>query len=298
MKQTLTLGSVDVTRVLEYTGATRSPQAMFPELDRATWRAHQDWLTPAFWNPPTDLLQTCVQTWVLRTADETILVDTGVGNHKPRPGTPAFDRLDTDFLTRLLAAGVVPEDVTTVVLTHLHADHVGWNTRLVDGDWVPTFPNATYLLTRADFEYWNPAGLGRPRLAAANEGVFDDSIRPVERAGQLRLWEDHFELSRGLRLEAAPGHTPGSAVLSLESGGDHAVFVGDVLHNPIQIVAPDLSSCFCEDPPAATATRRRLLARAAEQHTLVFPAHLGGGLAVEVAEAGPGFAVRRWGFER
>ncbi|WP_410623618.1 MBL fold metallo-hydrolase [Amycolatopsis sp. cmx-8-4] len=298
MTQTLTLGSVDVTRVLEYTGATRPPEAMFPGLDRATWRSHQDWLAPAFWNPATDLLQTCVQTWVLRTADETILIDTGVGNHKPRPGIPAFDRLDTDFLIRLRTAGVAPEDVTTVVLTHLHADHVGWNTRLVDGDWVPTFPNATYLLTRADFEYWHPAGSHRPRLAAANKGVFDDSIRPVERAGLLRLWEDDFELGHGLRLEAAPGHTPGSAILSLESGRDHAMFAGDLLHNPIQIVAPDLSSCFCEDPPTATATRRRLLARAAGQHALVFPAHLGGGLAVEVVEAGPGFAVRRWGFER
>ncbi|WP_410595622.1 MBL fold metallo-hydrolase [Amycolatopsis sp. lyj-23] len=295
---TLTLGSVDVTQVLEYSGATRPPEAMFPGLDRTTWREHQDWLTPAFWNPATDLLQTYVQTWVLRTVDETILVDTGVGNHKPRPGAPAFDQLDTDFLTRLQAAGVFAEDVTTVVLTHLHADHVGWNTRLFDGDWVPTFPNATYLLARADFEYWHPDSSHRPRLAAANEGVFYDSIQPVERAGQLRLWEGELKLGHGLCLEAAPGHTPGSAILSLQSGRDNALFVGDLLHNPIQIVAPDLSSCFCENPSAASATRRRTLARAAGDHALVFPAHLGGGLAVEVAQVGPSFAVRRWGFEQ
>ncbi|MFI5611942.1 MBL fold metallo-hydrolase [Amycolatopsis sp. NPDC051903] len=297
MAQTLRLGAVTVTPVFEFATPSRPPEVMFPDLDRAVWRAHESWLAPDFWDPGTGLLQTRVQTWVLRSGGETVLVDTGAGNGKARPEMPVFDHLDTDFLARLRAAGVAPDDVTTVVNTHLHADHVGWNTVLDGGEWVPAFPNARYLVSRADHDFWNPATGSPTRLGAGNDGVFEDSVAPVARAGNLVLWEDSFAVTAELRLEPAPGHTPGSAVLVAESGGDLGLFVGDVLHHPIQLVAPDLNSCFCEDPASARATRRRLLDRAADATALVFPAHLGGGLAVEVRRSGSAFSVARWGFE-
>lgn len=288
------LGRVQVTRVVEFEAPTRPPSAMFADLDPRVWDDNRSWLSPDFWDPDAGLLITRTQTFVLRSEGVTILVDTGVGNDKPRPLLPLFDHRSTDFLDRLAAAGVVPEDVDMVVNTHLHADHVGWNTRLVDGHWVPTFPNARYLMPRADYDFWQPGNPHPARMRAANENVLADSVEPVVRAGQAVLWEGCHDIDGGLRLEHAPGHTPGSSVLTLRSGTDRAVFVGDILHNPVQIIEPEANSCFCEDPAAARATRRRILDRAAEQGALVFPAHLRGRSAVRVRRAGSSYRIQSW----
>lgn len=258
------------------------------------WEANADWLVPDFLDPVTHVVNAAIQTWVLRSGDRTILVDTGVGNHKERPYAPVWSRLDTDFLDNLARAGVQPEDVDLVVNTHLHVDHVGWNTRLEGRSWVPTFPHATYLIPKDDFDFWNPLNGHDPGRGRGNQNVFEDSVAPVYEAGQVLLWEDGHRIDRDLWLEPAPGHTPGSAVLKLDSGGDRAVFVGDLLHSPAQIVAPDANSCFCEDPAGARATRRRLLGWAADRNALLVPAHLGGHGAAEVAREGNRFAIREW----
>ncbi|MGW0225836.1 MBL fold metallo-hydrolase, partial [Streptomyces tendae] len=220
--------------------------------------------------------------------------DTGVGNHKDRPYAPVWSRLDTDFLGNLARAGVRPEDVDIVINTHLHIDHVGWNTYLDGRTWMPTFPNATYLMPRADFDYWNPANEHKPLLGRGNQNVFEDSVAPVHQAGLAQLWEDSHQIDANLRLDLAPGHTPGSSVLTLDSGSDRAVFVGDMLHSPVQIHEPDSNSCFCEDPAAARATRRRVLSWAADNNALVVPAHLGGSGAAEVQRDGDRFAIKSW----
>jgi glyoxylase-like metal-dependent hydrolase (beta-lactamase superfamily II) len=205
-----------------------------------------------------------------------------------------WSRLDTDYLDNLAAAGVRPEDVDIVVNTHLHVDHVGWNTRLDGRTWVPTFPNATYLMTRRDFEFWDPANEHESVLGRGNQNVFEDSVAPVHQAGQTLLWENSHQIDADLRLDAAPGHTPGSSVLTLTSGTDRAVFVGDMLHSPVQILEPDSNSCFCEDPAGARATRRKVLGWAADNNALVIPAHLGGHGAAEVAREGDKFAIKGW----
>ena len=169
-----------------------------------------------------------------------------------------------------------------MVNTHLHIDHVGWNTYLDGRTWVPTFPNATYLMPRRDFDFWNPANGHEPRLGRGNQNVFEDSVAPVHQAGLAELWDGSYRIDKNLRLESAPGHTPGSSVLTLESGPDRALFVGDMVHTALQIMEPDTNSCFCEDPVQARATRHKLLGRAAESNALVFPAHLGGHGAAEV----------------
>ncbi|HEV2636336.1 MAG TPA: MBL fold metallo-hydrolase [Actinocrinis sp.] len=292
---TLFLGEVEVIRIIEYEGTTRPPEAMFPEVGAEAWALNRPWLEPEFWDAEANLLRTCVQTFALRSAGAVILVDTGVGNGKQRPALPGFHMLDTTFLARLEVAGIEPEDVDLVVNTHLHADHVGWNTRAVDGQWVPTFPNARYLLPRTDYEFWDPSVSPARRIGQANLNVFEDSIAPLVRHGQARLWDERHVIDENLTLVAAPGHTPGSSVLELESQGERAVFVGDVLHNPIQVVRPDCNSCFCEDEAAARATRRRVLGEAADRRRIVVPAHVRGRRpAMTVEHAGSGFAIGSW----
>ncbi|MEV6831120.1 MBL fold metallo-hydrolase [Amycolatopsis sp. NPDC051102] len=300
MTDQITLGEVTVTRITEYYGsAEMTPAELFPDSSEASWQDHRGWLAPDFWDPETGDCRTAVQTWLLRSGGRTILVDTGVGNHKERPYSPVWSHLDTGFLGRLAAAGVRPEDVDLVVNTHLHVDHVGWNTRLDGRSWVPTFPNATYLMPRRDFDFWNPANDHRPRLGRGNQNVFEDSVAPVHEAGLTQLWDGSHRIDANLRLDLAPGHTPGSSVLHLESGGERALFVGDLVHTALQIAEPETNSCFCEDPAAARVTRRNLLGQAAETGALVLPAHFGGHGAARVERDGTRFAIADWaGFSR
>ncbi|MFG1615872.1 MBL fold metallo-hydrolase [Nonomuraea wenchangensis] len=291
----ITLGDVTLTRVREYFGPVdMTPEAFFPKSPAQAWEAHRSWLAPHFLNTETRIVSSAIQTWVLRSEGRTILVDTGVGNHKDRPYAPVWNRLDTAFLDNLARAGVRPEDVDIVINTHLHIDHVGWNTYLDGRTWVPTFPNATYLMSRTDFDFWNPANEHKPMLGRGNQNVFEDSVAPVHEAGQTQLWEGDHRIDGNLRLDLAPGHTPGSSVLTLESGPDRALFVGDLLHSPLQIHEPDSNSCFCEDPAEARATRHKLLGWAVDNNALVIPAHLGGHGAAEVIREGGKFAIKGW----
>ncbi|MEU9609016.1 MBL fold metallo-hydrolase [Streptomyces sp. NPDC048057] len=293
--QEVVLGDVSITRIVEYYGPVGiAPAAFFPEAPEGAWQEHGEWLAPDFVDPAADECVNAVQTWLLRSGGATILVDTGIGDDKERPYAPIWSRRRTGFLDELAEAGVQPEDVDLVVNTHLHVDHVGWNTRLADRTWVPTFPNATYLMPRRDFDFWNPENGHVPRLGRGNQNVFEDSVAPVHEAGQALLWDDGHTIDANLRLDLAPGHTPGSSVLTLESGTDRALFVGDLLHTPLQFVSPDTNSCFCEDPAEARATRRRLLGRASDTNALVLPAHLGGAGGAEVVRDGDGFAIEAW----
>ncbi|MFI1016879.1 MBL fold metallo-hydrolase [Streptomyces sp. NPDC020965] len=168
-----------------------------------------------------------------------------------------------------------------------------------DADARQLVPNATYLMTRRDFDFWDPANENRTVLGRGNQNVFEDSVAPVHRAGLTHLWEGTYRIDKNLCLDLAPGHAPGSSVLTLESGGDRALFVGDLVRTTLQIAEPDINSCFCEDPAESRATRRKLLGRAAEDNALVFPAHFGGRGAAEVARSGSKFTIKEWaGFSR
>ncbi|MFD3732606.1 MBL fold metallo-hydrolase [Streptomyces sp. NPDC058632] len=292
---TITLGHITLTRVREYFGPVdMTPETFFPESPAEAWEEHRTMLVPDFLADDTRIVNSAIQTWLLRSEGRTILVDTGVGNHKERPYAPVWSRMDTGFLDNLAREGVTPEDVDIVINTHLHIDHVGWNTYLDGRTWVPTFPNATYLMPKDDFAFWNPENGHETVLGRGNQNVFEDSVTPVHQAGQTLLWEDSHRIDAGLRLDAAPGHTPGSSVLTLTSGTDRAVFVGDLLHSPLQMLEPDSNSCFCEDPAQARATRRKVLGWAADNNALVIPAHLGGHGAAQVVRDGGKFAVKGW----
>ncbi|TDD66943.1 MBL fold metallo-hydrolase [Actinomadura darangshiensis] len=293
-----TIGDVEVTKVPEWIGEIAPARVIIPDSTPQIWRDNQAWLAPDHWNPDTDGYHAAVQTWVLRSEGKTVLVDTGVGDGRDRPQIPMFDHLDTGFLDRLAAAGVRADEVDVVVNTHIHYDHVGWNTIGGDGDWEPAFPNATYLIPAVDQRYFAPENAHRrPAPRSDNERlrqqgsllVYADSIAPV--LAKATLWEDTYRVDGNLTLEPAPGHTPGSAVLRVRSRGHRAVFVGDVMHSPVQILEPEYNSCFCEDRPQAAATRHRLLERAADEVEIVIPAHFAGAGAVEVERQGDRFQV-------
>ncbi|AKL69175.1 MULTISPECIES: MBL fold metallo-hydrolase [Streptomyces] len=297
-EQSIVLGDVEVLRVVEWQGPLVPAADFVPEAGAELWKANEEWLAPDHWEPERDLAVVALQTWVLRSAGRTILVDTGVGNGRERPGSPRFHHWQADFLGELERAGVRPEDVDLVVNTHVHADHVGGNTVDEAGEWVPAFPNAEYLIPAADDHWFGPRGGYGKGLREDDRLLYEDSVAPVHRAGQAVLWEGAHRIDEHLTLESAPGHTPGSAVLRLDSGGDRAVFVGDLLHSPVQILRPSCNSCFCMDEAEAAASRLRILERAADTRELVVPAHFGGAGAVEVRRDGAGFALGPWGGHR
>ncbi|MFI9332040.1 MBL fold metallo-hydrolase [Kitasatospora sp. NPDC052868] len=300
----IVLGDVEIVRVVEWQGTFGPVSRIVPDVGAQVWRDNEEWLAPGHWEPQSDGYVAAMQTWVVRSEGRTVLVDTGVGNGRSRPASPHFHDRQGDFLGRLARAGIAPGDVDVVVNTHFHADHVGWNTVDAGGEWVPAFPNATYLFPAADDAAYGPQGrYGERQAPADGQGrlhweerrlMYADSIEPVHRAGQARLWEGGHRIDGNLVLESAPGHTPGSSVLRVSSGGERAVFVGDLLHSPVQILEPGCNSCFCEDQAGAAASRRRVLERAADERELVVPAHFGGAGAAQVRRRGAGFEIARW----
>ena len=290
---TWSIGAARVTRVEEQLGfASFPPEQYFTGFERDLLERHLSWLVPNHYVPAQDRLVTSVHSWLLRTPRHTILIDCCSGNHKERPGFARFHQLDTPYLARLRAAGAAPEEIDIVLCSHLHADHVGWNTMLRDGRWVPTFPNARYVFSRVENES------GDPRINAAaaadpqRNRAYLDSVLPVIATGQAVLIDATHAIDDTLVIEPAPGHTRGHVVLALADGGQRALFCGDALHHPLQIYAPDWNSRFCELPEVARATRRRLLAHCAEHGALLFPIHFGAPHVAAIEHAGDGFALR------
>ncbi|MGB6120038.1 MAG: MBL fold metallo-hydrolase [Mesorhizobium sp.] len=226
---------------------------------------------------------------LLRSGGLTILIDTCVGEHKPRPRRSDWhERAASGYLERLAAAGVQPADVDIVLCTHLHADHVGWNTRLDNGRWVPTFPNARYLIGREELAHWQAEEAIAP--GQHNHGAYADSVLPVVVAGLVEKVDDGFEVGRGARLIGLPGHSPGQLGMCLDCGPKgKAFFCGDVVQTPVQVLHPEWSSRFCIDPALAEKTRIELFGEAAESNALVIPAHLRNAYAMRVSPLAHGF---------
>lgn len=286
MTDRVKLGTATVTRVVETRVEMRT--SLFTDTPPEAWAAEADLLEPTFWNREAELWKIAMQSWVVQVDGLTVVVDTGVGNDRDRPHMPPLDHLTTSFLDDFVAAGFDPSDVDVVVNTHLHTDHVGWNTRLTDGTWVPTFPNARYVMPEADYRYFAPDGAGHNDAAAI---VFSDSVLPV--TDQTELWSEDLRLSESLRLRPAPGHSPGSSVLWLDAGKP-AVFVGDLTHCPIQIARPADACAFDVDPRAAASTRKRIFTEAARVRAAVIPAHYPGHGGATIVARGDRFEVDDW----
>lgn len=273
--QPIKLGRMTVHKIHEMDSPTPL-LAQLPGTTAADLARLKQWYEPGDGeltdDPETSCMTFGVHSWVIELDGQRVLVDTCCGNHKNRV-IPEVNQLDTDYLGNLARAGFAPEDIDLVMCTHLHFDHVGWNTRLENGKWVPTFPNAKYLFGKRDYAYFttNPDG------ELPHNEAFLDSIVPVMDAGQgVLVDEDHVahrEIGNGLWLEPAFGHSPGNVTIHGQAGGEAAIFWGDVIHHPLQMIRYDLPFAFDADPAMASRTRQRVMAKAADEDLTCFPAH-------------------------
>jgi glyoxylase-like metal-dependent hydrolase (beta-lactamase superfamily II) len=259
------IGRLHVGAVVETAGPTR-PTWLFPAATPEALARHRAWLAPHFLDEEGRLLQS-VHAFVVKAPDLTVLVDTCIGNDKDRGGRRPFHMLRTGFLDDLRAAGVAPESVDVVICTHLHVDHVGWNTRLDNGRWVPTFPRARYLFAQREWEHW--AGEGDE----GTKRIMVDSVAPVLDAGLAQLVEMDHRVTDEIWLEPTPGHTPGHVSVRLASDGAEAVVTGDLMHHPVQVAEPAWQSAFDSDPAEARRTRRAFCARYADRPVTVLGTH-------------------------
>jgi glyoxylase-like metal-dependent hydrolase (beta-lactamase superfamily II) len=257
------VGEVTVTSVTEINDVAIPGTAVIPEATADAVLA-VDWLRPRFADDAGNLLLR-IQALVVESRGRRIVVDTCLGNDKPRTNS-FFAALKTTFHDDLEVAGFAAETIDAVVCTHLHVDHVGWNTMLRDDRWVPTFPNARYYLSRVDVARWSTT-------PSADGDVFGDSVRPVIEAGQADLVEPPYAVSDEVTLEATPGHSPGHVSVRIRSGDHEAVITGDVMHHPVQCARPSWASAFDSDAPHAQATRRGFLAAHAGRDVLVLGTH-------------------------
>jgi glyoxylase-like metal-dependent hydrolase (beta-lactamase superfamily II) len=282
------VGDVTITRLEEAYGPVFPADMLMPAWDEGVRDDHGPAIDQFI--DANNFALVSVHTWVVRTPQSTVLVDMCNGNHKPR-AMEEMAMLDTDWLERLVASGVKPDEVDAVVCTHLHLDHVGWNTTLVDGEWVPTFPNARYFVNTTEFDFWNPEVNDQTGLEF-NANVFDDSVKPVFDHGLVEQWDGNdCEVDDSFHLEVAAGHTPGHSVGWIQSRGEHALFSCDSMHSAVQVYRPEWNSGFCIQGDQAASTRRALLEQCVERHAVLLPAHFSAPHAFRVIERDSGFAV-------
>ncbi|MEC7369352.1 MAG: MBL fold metallo-hydrolase [Pseudomonadota bacterium] len=258
------VGNIKITRVVEMqvTGGSRFilPQAI-PETILP-----MQWLQPHFADEQGKLIMS-IHALVIETADRKMIVDTCIGNDKKR-NIANWSNLQLPFLEDLQKAGYDRFEIDTVMCTHLHVDHVGWNTMLMDGEWIPTFPNAEYLMGKKEYEYWHNAEPDQ-----LNEGLLEDSVKPVFDAGLVKLVPMDFEVCEGIYFEATPGHTPGHVSIHIESQGQHALITGDSFHHPCQIEKVQWSSSADYDQVASKQTRESLLTKYGDSNVLIIGTH-------------------------
>ena len=273
------VGAVRITRVQELEAPGMRfivPQATLDNL------AGIPWLTP-FLAPNGDAMGS-VHALVLEVAEQRIVVDTSVGNNKERR-IPSWNKRQGPFLTQMTEAGYPPESIDTVICTHLHTDHVGWNTRWVEGRWVPTFPRARYLVARSEWEHWSQSEEHWTQIVMA------DSVRPIFEAGLVDLVEVQHVVHETIRFEPTPGHTPGHVSVHIASEGDEAVITGDLVHHPCQFARPEWGSSADTDPVQADRTRKAFMARYADTPTLIIGTHFAGPTAGRLVRDGEAYRL-------
>ena len=289
-QQSHRVGEVMVTRIPELLLRSLRTTDLIPDWQPGIAERFDAWMVPDCLDQAHAHVVVSTHAWLVQTPRHTVLVDAAVGNDKPR-AMAAFDHLHEPFLEHLAAAGVTPEDVDHVLLTHLHTDHVGWNTRLVDGRWQPAFPNARYLLPQPDLDRVR-ALVAREGQASPRAALFFDSILPVLDAGQAELIGAGGGpvLDGSFTYHPTPGHCAGHMSIGFCSGGAYGFFAGDVMHHPIQVAWPDWSSVFSEDHARGRASRLWALDHVAGTGALVFTSHFPGSSAGRVSRTDGGYA--------
>lgn len=284
MAKGFTLGDVTIHRIVEQQGPVFDPVEFLTGLTPELLAENRSWMEPHALDPATGKLILCFQSYVVRTPHHTVLVDTCIGNDKDRAARPSWHRKsDETYMRGLAALGLTVDDIDAVMCTHLHADHVGWNTRLENGRWVPTFPKARYLFSAKELEYWTAQHSKSPVAA------IEDSVLPVVAARRADLVASDHALDDHIRLLPTPGHTPDHFAVRFGRGGDAAVLAGDLIHSPIQARYPEISMRADYDQAQAAATRRSFLERYCDTSTLCCTAHFPSPSAGRITRWGDGF---------
>jgi len=271
------VGKVRITKVveLETVGSTKFilPLASNEEIRKLPW------LIPHFATEE-GRLKMSIHSLVVETPTRRIVVDTGLGNDKEGRGIPTWNNRNAPFLETMTEAGFAPDSIDTVLCTHLHVDHVGWNTKLVDGKWVPTFANARYLFGKTEYEHWRDHS-----HEPSQKAVFNDSVKPIVDAGKAELIASDAKVADEITMIPTPGHSPGHMSLLIASDGEEALLTGDVAHHPCQMAHLDWASAVDTDAQQSTATRRELFSRFADRPVLVIGGHYNAGHIKRVGDA-------------
>ena len=287
-----TFGDVSVTRIVEMETPLLDARTFFPDWNEDAVYPHTGWMVPRHYHPDTGLVVLAIQSFLIKTDHHTILVDSCVGNHKLR-NREIFNDAIFPWMDRFQATGTRPEDIDFVLCTHLHVDHVGWNTRLEDGRWVPTFPNARYIFARPELDYW--LDQSEQGLMTRTGDYVADSVIPILEAKRELLVDMDYQIEDGIVLVPLPGHTPGQVGLQIVSGDTRALLCGDLMHHMIQCHIPDWSTIACADQEAARLTRRAFLDCYADTDVTILPSHFPNPSAGHIVADGDAFGFRYLG---
>lgn len=296
------IGKVRVTRIQEIVSDGFTFELMYPMYDKNVIDANREWMVPAYMTPYTEQMRQSQNSWIIETPETTIFVDPANGNDKIRR-IPRFSNLNTPYLEKIKRTGVSLDSVGVVLCTHFHSDHYGWSTRMVDGAYVPTFPNARYLYSKADFDWadtMDPATEGvyvdngrriecekgmLPGISAGTKSALQDSVYPLFDTGHLTLIpQENIRIDRYVTLKTAVGHTPGTFRVDIESEGEVGIISGDIMHHPVQVANWTWNSVFCVDQERAVKERHRLLRDCAEKNALLLPGHFNQPTAARIRE--------------
>ncbi len=285
MSLTVKAGDLTIHRIIEQETSFLPALEMLPTLSPEVLAENRAWMQAAKALDARDVLILCFQSYVVKTPHHTILIDSCIGNDKPRPTRPSWNmKTDDAYMRALAAAGISVGDIDYVMCTHLHVDHVGWNTRLENGRWVPTFPKAKYVFGKTEFDYWIETNAKTP------VPPFVDSVMPIVEAGRHEVVGDEHAIGDHVRILPTPGHTPGHSAFRFGRGKDDAVFAGDLMHSPLQALYPEMSPKFDVDPAAAGRTRRSFLERYCDTDTLCCTAHFPSPSVGKIRRKGNGFS--------
>jgi glyoxylase-like metal-dependent hydrolase (beta-lactamase superfamily II) len=263
------LGDIAIHRIVEQEGPFFDALTFFPTLAREVLEENRSWLVPRYIDA-SDKIVLCVQSYVVKTPGQTILIDTCVGNHKPRPTRPFWHMMDSDrYAKNLAAAGLTVEDIDLVMCTHLHTDHVGWNTRLENGRWVPTFPKAKYVFAERELAHWTQ----RQKEDPAACPWIADSVLPIVAAKRDLVVRSDYTLNDRVQLLPTPGHTIDHYSVLVGKPGQEAVITGDMIHSPLQARYPELGMLSDYNSKQAGESRRRVFGRFCDTSTLMCTAH-------------------------
>jgi glyoxylase-like metal-dependent hydrolase (beta-lactamase superfamily II) len=285
MSLKFTVGDFTIHRIIEQETTFLQANDALPTLAPEVLAENRGWLQKTGALDANDTLILCFQSYIVKTPHHTILIDSCIGNDKPRPLRPKWNmKTDDAYMRALAASGFSVGDIDFVMCTHLHVDHVGWNTRLENGRWVPTFPKARYVFGKTEFDHWSKEN------AKAEVAPFVDSVLPVVEAKRAEIVTNDYSVGDHIRILPTPGHTPGHVAFTLGRTKDEAVFAGDLIHTPLQLRYPELSPKFDIDPKQAATTRRSFLERYCDTDTLCCTAHFPSPSTGKIRRHGNGFS--------